>query len=1135
MKNMYRALASTLIPCLFSLQANGATRIVGGEEAFHVDWPYLVSLKLSYMPPDEGHWCGGSLIRPDIVVTAAHCVEDFHSSDLDVWFGLTKNSNYWIEGEKRSIAEIIVHERYNRDTIDNDVALIRLSQPVDFPLIDLPSPDLNIAPGTALDMAGWGALKPNNPNPPDHLQQLTLNSIDNQNCNPGSDLSVTGGMLCAQAQEGIQSGCYGDSGGPLILRGEEHPTLVGISSWVMDCSSKGDATVFARVSYFLPWIEHKLNGLQHQNFTNIDFESGIDTGLWSASEQPDWLLDSDVAHDGSKSMVSPSNIAQLSGATMALDVSVDQKSTLVFWARSESSKGVDWLSFQVGDELLFWQSGQMDWQPAFITLEPGQHHLSWRFYKGEDEKVRDAERRAWIDNIQLIPYQDSDADGLVDFSETKWYQTNPQLADSDSDGWSDEDELLRLDSDPLDSMSPASQLPPGIALSPTLHLVGDFSSWEFLDQNRLIYNPSLQKYYGVLSVLESTEWYIVDSNPATNVACYPSNVQDGENVEPVIGIPAAISCSTGTSIFTSLPGSYLVELTVANDRSAQVLLTYLGGDNDGDGFGDAFEKEYMSTDPFNWDSDGDGINDFEEVVFYGSNPVELDTDGDGLDDGTEITLGLGAAIYSDSDFDGINDAIEQAAGTDPWSFDSDQDGFWDLLEIELANSSPIDANDTPNYQMLQFESADDLASLTFDGMPWVQVDSNYSSDGLIGGKVMASQNHDDNSTSAMRLRQRVGAGYILFSAEVSSEAGFDALIFSIDGVEQDRITSLDAEGFYFPVTAGIHEFEWRYVKDGDTSDWGDRVFIDNIQWPNPTTRFDQNGDGMADLVWRNTTTGEHWWYGMDGASIVQSKPLNRVAAPWQLAGRGDFDGDGKSDLLWRNQDTGLNYIYFMDANTLRQGQQVNVVPANAGWKVQSIADFNGDGFDDMLWRNDQTGAVWLYQMQGATIQAALPVTTLADLNWAVVGTPDLNGDGKADILLRHVQSGVVWKYVMNGHQITQSAKVMQANQDWQLVISGDFDGDGDADLLWRNVQDGRNYVYLMDKGVVNWQNRGLISQFSDQDWQAVFAADLNGDGKDDIVWRHATSGQNYLYSMDGIAYQGSVINTIADGDWVVVR
>src|SRR3989441_1365059 len=98
---------------------------------------------------------------------------------------------------------------------------------------------------------------------------------------------------------------------------------------------------------------------------------------------------------------------------------------------------------------------------------------------------------------------------------------------------------------------------------------------------------------------------------------------------------------------------------------------------------------------------------------------------------------------------------------------------------------------------------------------------------------------------------------------------------------------------------------------------------------------------------------------MDALAVKPTEGYIRsVDLNWRIAGTGDLDGDGKADILWRNSATGENYIFFMNGTTIRAEGFVRQVDLN--WKVAGVGDFNGDGKADILWRNSSTGENYIF-------------------------------------------------------------------------------------------------------------------------------------------------------------------------------
>jgi photosystem II stability/assembly factor-like uncharacterized protein len=342
-----------------------------------------------------------------------------------------------------------------------------------------------------------------------------------------------------------------------------------------------------------------------------------------------------------------------------------------------------------------------------------------------------------------------------------------------------------------------------------------------------------------------------------------------------------------------------------------------------------------------------------------------------------------------------------------------------------------------------------------------------------------------------------------------------------------------------------------------TNDAPSNVSVDELFWPTSTTlvaathgrgmfrtvvqasvRLDLNGDARSDIVWRNSATGENYVYFMNGPTISGEGFLRTVADQhWQIAGVGDFNGDGKSDILWRNSSTGENYIYLMNGTTIVGEGFIRTV-ADQNWQVAGIGDFDGDGKDDILWRNAATGQNYLYPMDALSIKASEGfLRTVADLSWQIVGVGDFDGDGKSDILWRNSSTGENYIYPMDGTAIKPSEGFIRtvANTAWQVNGVGDFNGDGKADIAWRNATTGEDYLYMMNGTSIAAE--GFIRTVADLNWHIVAVGDYDGDGKSDLLWRNVSTGENYVYPMDGTTIKASegFVRTVADQNWQVQR
>jgi chitodextrinase len=317
------------------------------------------------------------------------------------------------------------------------------------------------------------------------------------------------------------------------------------------------------------------------------------------------------------------------------------------------------------------------------------------------------------------------------------------------------------------------------------------------------------------------------------------------------------------------------------------------------------------------------------------------------------------------------------------------------------------------------------------------------------------------------------------------------------------------------------------------------VFIPGFSTRPARMPGDLTGDGKSDVLWRNAATGENYLYPLDGTTILGTEGYLRTVSDlsWQIAARGDLDGDGRADILWRHMTTGENYVYFMNGTSIVREGYLRTVP-DQNWQVAGTGDFDGDSKDDILWRNELTGQTYVYPMDGLSIKSGERyLRTVTDRNWQVAGVADFDGDGKSDILWRNGASGENYLYLMDGTTIKPAEGFIRTVADpaWQIAGVGDFDGDGRADIVWRHATTGENYLYPMS-GTAIKPSEAYLRTVADLDWRIAATGDYDGDGRSDVLWRNSTTGENYIYPMIGTAIKPSegFLRPVPVGRWNVV-
>jgi len=258
-------------------------RIIGGSEANEDRYSYAVSFQ-----DDIGHFCGGSLIAQDVVLTAAHC----KGGPYNVVLGRHDLNDD--DGQVIPMKQEIPHPGYDSYSTDNDFMVVFLEEPVSAINVDLVSLNSQSSvPSVGQDVTamGWGVTDISDDNLPlsDVLMQVGVNVISNEDCDVSEGTidgwddnyhdQITQNMLCASRNQ--RDSCQGDSGGPLVVKGgsANSDVQVGVVSWGVSCAHEDFPGVYARLDKTYSWIERQVcEGSSYASEAGFDCSSFRDAG-----------------------------------------------------------------------------------------------------------------------------------------------------------------------------------------------------------------------------------------------------------------------------------------------------------------------------------------------------------------------------------------------------------------------------------------------------------------------------------------------------------------------------------------------------------------------------------------------------------------------------------------------------------------------------------------------------------------------------------------------------------------------------------------------------------------------------------------------------------------------------------------
>ncbi len=255
---------------------------------------------------------------------------------------------------------------------------------------------------------------------------------------------------------------------------------------------------------------------------------------------------------------------------------------------------------------------------------------------------------------------------------------------------------------------------------------------------------------------------------------------------------------------------------------------------------------------------------------------------------------------------------------------------------------------------------------------------------------------------------------------------------------------------------------------------------------------------------------------------------------------GDIDGSGGGDLMWQHTD-GRIAVWRMSGTTLASGEPFGppLVP-DPDWRLAAVGDFDADGDADAVLQHAVDGRLSIWVMNGTALVGQIPLPQVPETAWKIRAAADMNGDGSLDLVWQHTIDGRISVWLMSGTQLIDGLVLTSGplvpDTTWRIVAAADMNGDGSQDLIWQNDANGLLAAWLMNG--LTYIDGVFLSpgEVADTAWKVRGVGDFNLDGHPDLIWHHQTTGTVSVWLMNGLTLIDGMVLTpssVPDTNWKV--